>query len=1000
MWTGFLDRTNAVKRITSDFQEHIIPVYEKLNHNGIRMNVWRDRFFGMPMLDTLYAMRAARFMDGAGGYEAMKESGTGDTLYDRHDSTYILATLFEPGPADTNRNSRYLLVTNLRCWPYDEKNYSSYVRSFHTTSGRGLGAIDVRRPVVVLKNTTGVIADQALLQRIGDTVVDTVSFGDPVMLDWLDPGWGAMYRITPIIKPVSALATAYNNAVHALNPSVDGTARDRLFVYERDSAVYVRAMDSMGHWGPEHLISLPADTVTITVNGKKRNTADNMFPAIDMIRNGGPSCAIVWERHDPQTDLVTVEMAWLPSRPTRSSFPSSIVRRRLTRPRTFAREGMELTPAITGVDSGYVVAWAAPDYTAEVMAVRDNPVHGRLDTSRTLRVKMIQSSGGMPNPTQPDSLVRTPSLAYVRNWGPVVMNGGILSGPDDDTDFITMPALGGGTPNTIKAFHIAHLAYSQGKRSSPETYAIMYNRIGAMFPPLSSSAIPRLWASATEKASIFVPGTNWQYPSIAVDSVRVGVTFTTSFGSDYVYLRFKNPASTGKYSWNTPAYVWGGGKGAGARSYDRSSLTMFPDRSSLQMQSNYEGALTWQWTNAGGDRHNGVKFYRFGRYLADSAPDGRHPTMMLVPGIGDNGVRAMKSGGIFRRGADAEEFERLRQRGDTGVYYPGYFDNTPVAPFAAFEISPPTAKIHAEGRVYKPEVEHLDPTPVNGGFQGGIILSARADIADSIIPPGPPPPPNGSLASLGMPPAFFPRSSGLNEPMTAAGDLGSITRTPSFTVDTTTITIMRTITGDASLVTWLNSQPNDPVTGLPASIYYEVQVVRDSDGVVLWAGDTISARGAVGDTLLEEITVPVQSVAAAGTSVHVRLAAVTSTGLQCSVSGGYRFGEEEGGAPAKRMIRSIAASGAADEAIGVRMIPNPMHGTTGELRITIPAPGSAEISVYDLLGSRVMALPPIEAGRAGEYAIPVDLSPLRDGIYIVDVRSGARRGSTRISVLR
>src|SRR5690606_23290789 len=107
--------------------------------------------------------------------------------------------------------------------------------------------------------------------------------------------------------------------------------------------------------------------------------------------------------------------------------------------------------------------------------------------------------------------------------------------------------------------------------------------------------------------------------------------------------------------------------------------------------------------------------------------------------------------------------------GDTGVYYPGYFDNTPVAPFAAFEISPPTAKIHAEGRVYKPEVEHPDPTPVNGGFQGGLILSARADIADSIIPPGPPPPPNGSLASLGMPPTFFPRSSGLNEPMTAAG---------------------------------------------------------------------------------------------------------------------------------------------------------------------------------------------------------------------------------------
>ncbi len=65
MWTGFHSRFAAVKRVTDDFHHNIIPVYQKLNHNGIRMNLWRDtNFVAMPMIDSLYAMRAARFKSG------------------------------------------------------------------------------------------------------------------------------------------------------------------------------------------------------------------------------------------------------------------------------------------------------------------------------------------------------------------------------------------------------------------------------------------------------------------------------------------------------------------------------------------------------------------------------------------------------------------------------------------------------------------------------------------------------------------------------------------------------------------------------------------------------------------------------------------------------------------------------------------------------------------------------------------------------------------------
>ncbi len=1004
MWTGFKDRFNAVKRVADDFHRNIIPVYQKLDRNGIRMNIWIDSGFAvMPMIDTLFAVRAQRLKWG-GSYQAMINTSTESPVADPLDSTYMVATIFSPGPADTNRLSRYLVLTNLRCWPYDEKRYSSYVGTFHENDSFGLGAIDARMPVVVLKNSTGVIADSARLQRIGDTASRTVAFGTQIELDWLDPGWGAMYMITPIIRPVSALGTAYNNAVHSLNPSLDGGAHDRLFVYERDSAVYLRALDSTGGWGSEHLISLASDTATVIVGGKQRNAADNMFPAIDMIRSDGTSCAIVWERHDTQTDLVTVEMAWLPFKPTRTSFPSdgNIVRRRLLAPRKFEGSWMQLTPAITGVDSGYIVAWAAPDYTVEVIAVRDNPSHGRVDTSRSLRLKMIRTSA-QPNPVQPDSATAYPTLAYVRNWQWIAMNEGLLSGPDDDTAFITMPPYLPGVPTTVGSFHMAHLAYAQGRRDAPHAFSVMYNRIGVTFPPLvepvQSSPIPRLWASPTEEVSNEITGCERTYPSIAADSVRVAVTFTVNTGRSYVYLRFRDNDQTTQRKWNTPAYVWGSqaGRTPRFRDYERSSATMFPARDTMALRNSYEGALAWQWTNPGDDRHNGVKFYRFGSFAAETLPDGQHPTMMLVPGIGEAATHAMRASGIFRRGADADQFQERRGRGDTGVYYPGYFDNTPVSPLLAFSGPVPADTITAEGTVKKPVSFFSGCETTGGAITTGLQLNPRLDTLPGSGGGGPGQP----WDRLGMPPSFFPSASVGSVPITSAGDLDAITRTPTFTADSSTVTITRTAVGNGSLLSWLNTEPNDPVTGEPANIFYSMQVVRDSDNVVLWAGDTISARTVAADTVADEITIPLGSLAIPGTRVHIRLATTTTMGLDCSVQGGFSFGGSAGAPAAKRIISNdTRASLGERDAIAVRMIPNPLHAASGELRVSIPAPGSASVAIYDMLGNQVLVLPMIEAKQGGEYAVPVDLSGLGNGLYVVDVRSGHGRGSARITVVR
>lgn len=436
-------------------------------------------------------------------------------------------------------------------------------------------------------------------------------------------------------------------------------------------------------------------------------------------------------------------------------------------------------------------------------------------------------------------------------------------------------------------------------------------------------------------------------------------------------------------------YVWGSNvkEKPRFRDYERSSVTMFPD---VDRDSSYMGALTWQWTNPGGGRKNGVKFYRFGQVQAETLPDGQHPTMMLVPALGASANRAMSASGIFRRGADASQFQERRQRGDTGVYYPGYFDNTPISPIISFssDVTDPDT-ILAEGTIERPLDVFRGCETVNGGIKGGLALNPLLRNSVDTIP------------SPGMPPSFFPASSVGSTALSSPADLSSITRTATFRADTAAVTIDRITTGNSALLSWLNSEPNDAVTGAPANIIYSMQIVRDSDNVVLWTGDTLSARAVAADTIAEEITLPVQSVATPGTKVHIRLVTATTNGLAYSMKGSFNFGGG-GGAPAAKRILSPAPEPLpkAGEAIGVKMIPNPLHTTSGELRIIVPAPGSASVAIYDMLGNKVLTLPPVDVKRAGEYALPVDLSELREGTYIVEVRSGGSRGSTRITLIR
>ena len=161
---------------------------------------------------------------------------------------------------------RYACFTNRRTWPIDFGTYSAdstteridektlYDEDGHCASF-GLGNIDVRRPVVVLKNSTSVMADRFRIVNVSDTTHSwEANVGETVALDWLKPGWGAFYKIIPIPTGVALLGTSYNNAVHATNPSTATTPRDQIYVYERDSTIFMRTLSPGGTWSREWTI--------------------------------------------------------------------------------------------------------------------------------------------------------------------------------------------------------------------------------------------------------------------------------------------------------------------------------------------------------------------------------------------------------------------------------------------------------------------------------------------------------------------------------------------------------------------------------------------------------------------------------------------------------------------------------------------------------------------------------------------------------------------------
>ncbi|MBL7987115.1 MAG: T9SS type A sorting domain-containing protein [Chlorobi bacterium] len=875
---------------------------------------------------------------------------------------------------------RVLLVTNKRTWPTDWDHDST---NPYWDGNYGLGAIDVRLPVLRLKNSTGVVADSFIIERVGEPYAwrDTGAFGQNLPLQWLEPGWGAMYRVIPLASGVSDYGTSFSNAVRSLNTSTPSSAGTRYLAYERDSVVYLRALSAEGAWGKEFMLS---DRSDLDSTSGKRN-GYNLFPAVAKPYQGH-SLMVVWEHHDSLAGNATVQACYLDTLLLASdTLLPDTTRMPLSLPKTLTANWMRLAPSIVGIDSGYVVSWSRlPLKGIEMVAVHDvaNPSPAT-DVSLPLKIVAEQIDVGFA----PDTNAWHSTLAYV----PTRVN---------QTAFTTSEP--GGPYTTGATWNVAHIAYQQGIPEADPTSFIFYNKLGVIFPTGQRPVTTR-WR--TEHVTKDLPGCRFLHPCIAADSARIGVAFQNNrSGYRLATLRFRDSlngvAMRWGLQWKTPTYSWGWDYLADWKRfsviqqyYERPWLTHFPaiDRNDLLPDSGgqLQGGLTWVWTNppASASGKSFLKLYRYGWTKPEEPGPGHYPTMTLAPYVEE---APWENSSLFYRHDTTRRFFRAGRR-----YYPAFVLNTPTQKSQLFRNTATRNRIYSYGILAR-NIDLLGTNECGIKVGGGFHHDFTAD---------PPSPPNNPQAPKkpGLPPTFFGTEAKFD---TTVEHISRITRSGVFQADTGTVTIGRTFVGSSDVVWWLNGFGYDTARNSPADVWMMTELVRVSDSSVVWRGDTISARQ-IGDTTIdEEVEIPVGSVVSAGTAVFVRMRMeVSATIGEYSVDAGFHTAEQydtTGGFGKTVRIRRAKEEGGmtekAQSQMAVAVRPNPAT-ESAELQLRVVGEGEVQLRLYTMLGQQVRELPPANVTAAGEYAQQLDLSGLRPGIYLLVAQQGNHKASAKVTVV-
>ncbi|MCB9216569.1 MAG: T9SS type A sorting domain-containing protein [Ignavibacteria bacterium] len=991
-WLARKSRHTAVKEASTEL--HYIDTvvgWRNVQFRREQISVYDtvQTFASIPMLRDLKAERAKRYdysVNGSGVY-----TFNGSDTIDARSETYVEATHYGPAPgsAESQSGAHFLLITNRLTWPVSSLVLSdSTVDYFNTkahsgaqTASIGLGAIDVRRAIVVLENNTNVISDSVLVERISpfSTWNTRAAFGDTITLDWMLPGRGHFYRVTPIPSGVSNYGVAYNNAVRSENTVDDTDPGYQVTVVERDSAVWVRTYVPGSGWGEEFLVSAAADTARVT--GLSRRLAHNILPAVARVRDG-EALLVVWQRLDTN-DQGTVEALHIAGKPDSSAIANATPLT-ISSPRTINRSWMKMAPAVVGFDGGWIIAWGAPTNGIEVAALRNETVPDVADDRSNISVVRGQqlsypSRFGLTNVTVPlDSICMYPTLAYVPNEE--ILNEG---------------------QSNEQHLRWGHLAWQQGADSSESIQSsgpyIMYKKIGVEWRWDSVKPLLKL-NQPVEHVSQSLPGCRFYHPSIAADSLRVGVAFESrallvprhipSGGSigeiKAVTLRFRDSlkadgTSANARRWSSPAYYWGDS----SNFYVYPSLTEFPIKPRADLLNTPEGALAWFNQTDGTSQWS----YRYGELLPGSLPDGNYPTMMLAPAVVEDPVT--QTGVLYR---ETDSFTRQRGWGETGTYYTARMITDETYALDGFRdiftVLPRTSGIHAHLSIGSRLP--VSSTPCNFAVvQAGLAF----DHVDG-----------GQRDTFTIVPGTFFSPPENGETWIEDPDDGSkVVRTEAFPAGTITTTIRRYIGRTSDAVTWLNTFPYDTVMLSQPDVKILTELVRVADGTVLWQDDTISVRDMTSDALAEAVTVPTDAVTPSGTMVYTRIRAVPTLDVEYLLSAGFQFYEDNTAwitSPKRSspwQIEQQTGNEAGESILRVQIIPNPAKDRA-DVRVTVQNPGTVTVSIWSLLGEQLAELPPITAETTGVYTVAVDLSNVKPGVYLVKAEENGRIATSRIHV--
>lgn len=1009
MWLGLRSRRAAIAEVTREltYIDSVIG-WDNLDYRLEQMSVYdTDRTFAdVPMLRWLGTEQADRYDISSDSTGAPVFAGTG--TFDARDKTFAEVTHFR---MKTDSSSRIVLITNRRTWPIDTLTYGDSARNrfarfapYTPFDTIGLGAIDVRRSHIILEYSGDHLVDSMVIERISPTAGWTrmAAVGDTIELDWMLPGRGQMYKLTPIQSFISDHGTAYNNAVHSENPSTDSTSLDRLVVYERDSVVYLRSVDPSGGWSREVMISSPSDTVL--VSGQRR--ASNFFPAIAVARSGEKYTRIVWERDSANVTRsihsVLIRTDSIDVNTFDQLLADSLVYRQRISPIGTWGVSRAMTPSIVAVhddsgEAGFVISFADKVKGVNVVAIREQTSTDHktsIASFDTAIARQVRFNTAM------DVFAQYPTLANVPR--------------DDSANFRTTQrvAISGTTalPDTLNnhLMTLLHLAYQQGDGVDGSGEEIYYNPVAVSFPT-ADTLKPGLWVGLTEHVSEGLTACSFEHPSIAADSVRVGVAFEWVGQSNrQIALRFRDKSGIDgvtqlpTWDWKTSLYVWGGVLKRNGRfvqpaaAYARPSLTHFPAIHDEVLLNRAEGGLVWYRIDGPNGRAHPQFIYRYGWPQADSMEDGKHPSLTLVPLKKSN---PMLSSSVLHRGSDSLRVHGLNSESESVWYYTGRLLNSPSAPLPPlFGLTTHKGGIIAAGNAGDLLIGCAPAKISYGILFDKVQIGHHGDAVD--VP--------GDTTIIGtapdLPRSFFEAPVSGTTRIDTLPENMDVVRTSLFVADDD-VEIRRIVMADTGVTTWLNSFGWDSERSTEPNIWTTVELVRNADHAVLWRSDTVSARGldTLDDPVDDLVQIPVDDVTDSGTVVFVRIRAFASSTIALTPSAEFLFFSEDsttGPAP-KRALRPERGESRESEAaaLSLSVIPNPARDRA-ELSVWTAEPGTIRVTVWSATGEMIGELPTIEAGEMGTYAIEVDLRDVRPGSYLIRAESASVSATATITVMR